>query len=99
MSEKTVAVAEPPVAQPPLAATGGWWRTETAEPVRRNLGLVGVLVAILIVGSITKPNLFLDLNWLWNNELLVLTQASAIGVIAGGMTSGEETRCGRPSLD
>jgi ribose transport system permease protein len=86
MSDNTVAVAEPPVAQPPLAARGGWWRGESAEPVKRNLGLVGVLVAILVVGAITKPNLFLDMNWLWNNELLVLTQASAIGVIAVGMT-------------
>jgi ribose transport system permease protein len=74
------------VVEPLPAAKGGWWRGEAAEPVKRNLGLVGVLVAILVVGAITKPNLFLDLNWLWNNELLVLTQASAIGVITVGMT-------------
>jgi ribose transport system permease protein len=67
---------------PPLAAP----RREWSEPVKRNLGLVGVLVAILVVGAITRPDLFLDLDWLWRNELLILTQASAIGVITVGMT-------------
>src|SRR6185369_8655258 len=57
-----------------------------SEPAKRNLGLVGVLVAILVVGAITRPDLFLDVNWLWHNELLILTQSSAIAVIAVGMT-------------
>src|SRR6186997_1512471 len=35
---------------------------------------------------ITRPDLFLDAGWLWRNELLILTQASAIGVVAVGMT-------------
>lgn len=61
-------------------------RREWSEPVKRNLGLVGVLLAILAVGAITRPDLFLDLDWLWRNELLILTQASAIGIIAVGMT-------------
>ncbi|WP_027344160.1 ABC transporter permease [Hamadaea tsunoensis] len=61
-------------------------RREWSEPVKRNLGLVGVLIAILAVGAITRPDLFLDLDWLWRNELLILTQASAIGVITVGMT-------------
>jgi ribose transport system permease protein len=85
MTENSVAVAEP-VAEPAMSVKQNWWRGESSEPVRRNLGLVGVLVAILIVGAITKPDLFLDVNWLWDNELLVLTQAAAIGVIAVGMT-------------
>ena len=62
------------------------WPEEAGEAVKRNLGLVGVLVAIILVGVATKPELFLDGGWLWNNELLILTQAAAIGVIAVGMT-------------
>jgi ribose transport system permease protein len=73
----TVLEKAPPMAPP---------RREVGEPVKRNLGLVGVLVAILVVGAVTRPDLFLDLDWLWRNELLILTQASAIGVIAVGMT-------------
>jgi ribose transport system permease protein len=85
MSESTVVATEP---RPPAPRSGGstWWRGDASEPVKRNLGLVGVLVAILAVGAITRPDLFLDLEWLWNNELLILTQASAIGVITVGMT-------------
>ena len=87
MSENSLAVAEPPpVADPPVPAKRSWWGGEGSEPVKRNLGLVGVLVAILAVGAITRPALFLDPTWLLNNELLVLTQASAIGIIAVGMT-------------
>jgi ribose transport system permease protein len=83
VSESTIAATESPAAPPPRRT---WWSGDAIEPVRRNLGLVGVLLAILAVGAITRPHLFLDLNWLWNNELLILTQASAIGVIAVGMT-------------
>jgi ribose transport system permease protein len=78
-----------PGSQPPDGAQNqarNWWRDQASEPVKRNLALVGVLVAILVVGAITRPHLFLDPAWLWQNELLVLTQASAIGVIAVGMT-------------
>jgi ribose transport system permease protein len=67
---------------PPAPAASREW----SEPVKRNLGLVGVLVAILVVGAITRPDLFGNLSWLWHNELLILTQSSAIGVIAVGMT-------------
>jgi ribose transport system permease protein len=70
---------------PPSTRTS-WWRGDASEPVKRNLGLVGVLVAILAVGALTRSDLFLDLDWLWRNELLILTQASAIGVITVGMT-------------
>jgi ribose transport system permease protein len=63
-----------------------WWADQAAEPVRRNIGLVGVLVAIWIVGAITVPRIFLDAGQLWDNELIVLQQSAAIGVIAIGMT-------------
>ena len=48
----------------------------------RNLSLIGVLVALIIVGGITKPDQFLDVN----NLQLVLTQASVIGVVTVGAT-------------
>jgi ribose transport system permease protein len=64
----------------------GWWRSDGSEPVRRNLGLVGVLILLLIVGMVTRSDIFLNGHRLWSNELTVLTQASSIGVITIGMT-------------
>src|SRR5258705_5554247 len=64
----------------------GWWRSDGSEPVRRNLGLVGVLALLLIVGMVTRSDIFLNGHRLWSNELTVLTQASSIGVITIGMT-------------
>ncbi|MEV4344016.1 ABC transporter permease [Actinoplanes sp. NPDC049596] len=74
--------------------------TETAPPevqkraqrrrfddnVIRNLGLVGVLVLLIVVGIITKPDLYSDPTWVKNNFLTILQQASAIGVVTVGMT-------------
>ncbi|KIF77688.1 ABC transporter [Streptomyces sp. 150FB] len=48
----------------------------------RNLSLLGVLLALIIVGGITRPQEFLDVN----NLQLVLTQASVIGVVTVGVT-------------
>ncbi|MEU3183434.1 ABC transporter permease [Streptomyces sp. NPDC006923] len=48
----------------------------------RNLSLLGVLLALAVVGGITKPDQFLDTN----NLQLILTQASVIGVVTVGMT-------------
>jgi len=73
----------------PAASTSdrqGWWRADGSEPVRRNLGLVGVLALLLIVGMVTRSDIFLNGHRLWSNELTVLTQASSIGVITIGMT-------------
>ena len=64
----------------------GWWRSDGSEPVRRNLGLVGVLALLIIVGMVTRSDIFLNGHRLWSNELTVLTQASSIGVITIGMT-------------
>src|SRR5258706_11895739 len=64
----------------------GGWRWGGGEPVRRNLGLVGVLALLLIVGMVTRSELFLNGHRLGSNELTVLTQASSIGVITIGMT-------------
>ena len=66
--------------------THRWWRGDGAEPVRRNLGLVGVLVILVIIGIVTRPELYGDATWVRNNVLTILQQASAIGVITVGMT-------------
>ncbi|MGW4235565.1 ABC transporter permease [Streptomyces sp. NPDC004749] len=48
----------------------------------RNLSLLGVLLALVIVGGFTRPEQFLSIS----NLQLVLTQASVIGVVTVGMT-------------
>jgi ribose transport system permease protein len=65
----------------PAQEQGGWHRLGLRLDVR-NLSLLGVLAALIIVGGITKPDQFLDTN----NLQLVLTQASIIGVVTVGMT-------------
>lgn len=76
------------VASPAEAPAKGttWWRGDGGEPVRRNLGLIGVLVLLYLVGALARPDIFLHGGRLWSNELTVLTQASSIGVITIGMT-------------
>src|SRR3954452_9805686 len=56
------------------------------ENTVRNLGLVGVLVVLVIIGIITRPELYSDPTWVRNNILTILQQASAIGVVTVGMT-------------
>ncbi|MGW2282398.1 ABC transporter permease [Streptomyces sp. NPDC001770] len=67
-------------AQP--AGTLPGWRSLVARADIRTLSLVGVLLALVVVGGITKPDEFLDTQ----NLQLVLTQASVIGVVTVGMT-------------
>ena len=74
-----------PEAAPPSTRTN-WWRDEASEPVRRNLGLVGVLVVLIVIGVVTRPDLYSDPNWVRNNVFTILMQASAIGVVTVGMT-------------
>lgn len=70
-------------------ASPGQTPTETVSPLRRllsgsvgrNLGLVLALVALIIVGAVTSSN-FLN----FDNALVILRQASIIGVISIGMT-------------
>src|SRR3712207_5018033 len=76
----------PPVAKHPGETKTSWWKGDRSEPVRRNLGLVGVLVALVVIGAITRPELYGDANWVQNNVLTILQQASAIGVITVGVT-------------
>lgn len=77
--------------RPASAAGGGstlrrWFRDEASEPVRRNLGLVAVLLVLYAIGAWSRPDIFLSAQRLWSNELTVLTLASSIGVVAIGMT-------------
>jgi ribose transport system permease protein len=58
------------------------WRRILRGSVGRNLGLVLALVIIVAVGAITAGNDFTS----WNNALVILRQASIIGVISIGMT-------------
>ncbi|MCZ7379028.1 ABC transporter permease [Micromonospora chokoriensis] len=70
-------------------ATSGrlsWWRGDGGDGAKRNLGLIGVLVALIVVGAITKPDLYGDPNWVWNNVLAILQLASVVGVVTVGMT-------------
>jgi ribose transport system permease protein len=60
-----------------------WWRE---EGLLRNLGLVGVLIVLVVIGIITKPELYGDATWVKNNVFTILQQASAIGVVTVGMT-------------
>ena len=61
-------------------------RRSLDDGVLRNLGLVGVLVILVIVGIATRPELYSDPTWVRNNFLTILQQASAIGVVTVGMT-------------
>ncbi|MEU0336668.1 ABC transporter permease [Streptomyces sp. NPDC006193] len=65
-----------PVSEPPA------WRTLAARTDVRTLSLLGVLLALIAVGGLTRPDEFLDTR----NLQLVLTQASVVGVVTVGMT-------------
>jgi ribose transport system permease protein len=85
MSADTTTAA-PPTAAPAAPARGGWWRSDASEPVRRNLGLVIVLLLLFVIGALTRPDLYSDSTWIKNNIFTILQQASAIGVVTVGMT-------------
>lgn len=69
---------------PGTSAPGGAppWTSRVFRPDIRTLSLVGVLVALIVVGGLTRPEEFLDTR----NLQLVLTQSSVIGVVTVGMT-------------
>jgi ribose transport system permease protein len=56
------------------------------DNVLRNLGLIGVLVILVVIGAVTRPELYGDATWVKNNVFTILQQASAIGVVTVGMT-------------
>src|SRR4051794_21001521 len=61
-------------------------RRHLDENVLRNLGLVGVLIILVVIGIVTRPELYSDPTWVKNNVFTILQQASAIGVVTVGMT-------------
>ncbi|WP_233604776.1 ABC transporter permease [Micromonospora sp. HM5-17] len=69
-----------------LGLVGGWWRGEVGESVRRNVALVGVLVVLVVVGVVTRPDLYGDVGWVGDNVMSILALASAVGVVTVGMT-------------
>jgi ribose transport system permease protein len=82
----TTATEPVDVHDPPRATAQGWWQRDAADSAKRNLALLGVLVLLIVIGMITHPEIFLNADRLWSNELTVVTQASAIGVVTVGMT-------------
>ncbi|MEV4121923.1 ABC transporter permease [Micromonospora sp. NPDC049645] len=80
--------AETAVASDKAQSTGklSWWRGDGGDGAKRNLGLIGVLAALIVVGAVTKPDLYGDPNWVWNNVLAILQLASVVGVVTVGMT-------------
>jgi ribose transport system permease protein len=85
MSTETRTTGDTSADAAPVAGPN-WWRDVGSEPVRRNLGLVGVLVALIIIGVVTRPDLYGDSAWVRDNMFTILVQASAIGVVTVGMT-------------
>lgn len=75
-----------PSGVPPAERAGGTRRVVTVEPAKRTLALVAVLIALLVIGAVTRPDIFLHASNFWSNELTVLSLASAIGVVTIGMT-------------
>ncbi|GAA4713042.1 ABC transporter permease [Phytohabitans rumicis] len=83
----TAQAAPAPVKEPEKPAEKrSWWRDDATEPLRRNLGLVAVLIALIIIGIITRPDLYSDGTWVRNNIFTILELASVIGVVTVGMT-------------
>ncbi|MFG1870411.1 ABC transporter permease [Micromonospora arborensis] len=80
--------AETAVASDKAGSRGrlSWWRGDGGDGAKRNLGLIGVLAALIVVGAVTKPELYGDPNWVWNNVLAILQLASVVGVVTVGMT-------------
>jgi ribose transport system permease protein len=86
VTDTAVAKPTPAPETPDPKHKTSWWKSDSAEPVRRNLGLVVVLILLVIIGIITRPELYSDPTWVKNNIWTILQQASAIGVVTVGMT-------------
>ncbi|MCZ2816067.1 ABC transporter permease [Modestobacter sp. VKM Ac-2984] len=81
MSETTTAT--PPAGSAAGASDGGSKGPGLlAGPLGRNLGLVVALLVLCIVGAITAPGRFVDVD----NAVTILRAAAVIGVVSVGMT-------------
>ncbi|MFG3301622.1 ABC transporter permease [Micromonospora chersina] len=63
-----------------------WWRGDGGEGAKRNLGLLATLVVLVVIGILTRPDLYGDASWVWGNTLTILKLASVVGVVTVGMT-------------
>jgi ribose transport system permease protein len=79
-------ITEAPVREPATPRRDNWWRDDASEPVRRNLGLIGVLVTLFVIGAFSRPDIFVHFDRFTGNEVIVLRQAASIGVVTVGMT-------------
>ncbi|MEU8264583.1 ABC transporter permease, partial [Micromonospora sp. NPDC048999] len=68
------------------SARFSFWRGDGGEGVRRNLGLVATLLVLVVIGIVTRPDLYGDASWVWGNTLTILKLASVVGVVTVGMT-------------
>ncbi|MFJ8582484.1 ABC transporter permease [Micromonospora sp. NPDC093277] len=93
MSEATTSAA--PAQSPPVEPAGStksdaprlsWWRGDGGEGARRNLGLLATLLVLVVIGILTRPDLYGDASWVWGNTLTILKLASVVGVVTVGMT-------------
>ena len=82
MSPTGLRSAPPETAATPVDSPQPAWRRALSGPVGRNLGLVVALLVIVIVGAVTAGSNFVGVD----NILVILRQASIIGVISVGMT-------------
>lgn len=90
MSEQTTAGADTPLTStdaPPTTSTvtvedAPLWRRVLSGSIGRNMGLVLALLVLVIVGAASAPDTFLGLS----NIMVILRQASIVGVISIGMT-------------
>ncbi|WP_222195061.1 ABC transporter permease [Modestobacter italicus] len=81
MSETTTAT--PPAGSTTGAADeGGKGPGLLAGPLGRNLGLVVALLLLCVVGAVTAPGRFVDVD----NVLTILRLAAVVGVVSVGMT-------------
>ncbi|MFI7080546.1 ABC transporter permease [Micromonospora sp. NPDC049903] len=102
MSERSPATTQlpaqsPPVDPAPAGATkhdpsGGsrrglsFWSGDGGEGAKRNLALIGVLLALFVIGAVTRSDLYSNPDWVWANMLSILKLASVVGVVTVGMT-------------
>ncbi|MEH0936956.1 ABC transporter permease [Micromonospora psammae] len=70
----------------PAGARLSWWRGDGGEGARRNLGLLGVLVVLVVIGALTRSDLYSNPDWVWDNTLTILKLAAVVGVVTVGMT-------------
>ncbi|TDC60787.1 ABC transporter permease [Micromonospora sp. KC207] len=82
----TAAVGKTPGHGAGAAGRLSWWRGDGGEGARRNLGLIGVLVVLVVIGMATRPDLYGNSSWVWDNMLTILKLASVVGVVTVGMT-------------